>query len=85
MDPIADGADAELYGALNAAYGGALEYGGTITNVNTLALEEMADAAARDPHVRDVDELGERHGESVAQRGAARRRATGLALPALMR
>jgi Zn-dependent M28 family amino/carboxypeptidase len=46
MDPIADGADAGLYEALNAAYGGALEYNGTITNVNTLALEEMADAAA---------------------------------------
>lgn len=46
MDPIADGADADLYEALNAAYGGALEYNGTITNVNTLALEEMADAAA---------------------------------------
>ena len=46
MDPITDGADAELYEALNEAYDGALEYGGTITNINTLALEEMADAAA---------------------------------------
>ena len=46
MDPIADGADADLYEALNAAYGGELEYNGVITNVNTLALEEMADAAA---------------------------------------
>ena len=46
MDPIADGADADLYEALNAAYAGALEYNGVITNVNTLALEEMADAAA---------------------------------------
>ena len=46
MDPIADGADADLYEALNEAYDGALEYDGTITNVNTLALEEMADAAA---------------------------------------
>ena len=46
MDPIADGADADLYEALNAAYDGALEYNGVITNVNTLALEEMADAAA---------------------------------------
>jgi len=46
MDPIGDGADAELYEALNAAYGGALEYAGVISNVNTLALEEMSDAAA---------------------------------------
>ena len=46
MDPIGDGADAALYTALNAAYGGALEYGGTITNINTIALEQMSDAAA---------------------------------------
>jgi Zn-dependent M28 family amino/carboxypeptidase len=46
MDPIDDGADADLYEALNEVYGGALEYNGVITNVNTLALEEMADAAA---------------------------------------
>ena len=46
MDPIADGADAGLYEALNEAYDGALEYNGIITNVNTLALGEMADAAA---------------------------------------
>jgi Zn-dependent M28 family amino/carboxypeptidase len=46
MDPIADGADADLYVALNEAYGGALEWNGVITNINTLALEEMADAAA---------------------------------------
>jgi Peptidase family M28 len=46
MDPIADGADAGLYEALNAAYGGALEYNGVITNINTVALEEMSDAVA---------------------------------------
>ena len=46
LDPIGDGADAALYAALNAAYGGALEYNGVITNVNTQALEEMADAVA---------------------------------------
>lgn len=51
MDPIGDGADAALYEALNEVYDGALEYTDdanvtTITNVNTLALEEMADAAA---------------------------------------
>jgi Zn-dependent M28 family amino/carboxypeptidase len=46
MDPIGDGADAELYEALNAAYGGALLYEGQITNVNTVALDEMADAVA---------------------------------------
>lgn len=48
MDPIGDGADAELYEALNEAYDGALEYGpdDTITNVNQTGLEEMADAAA---------------------------------------
>ena len=45
LDPIGDGADAGLYEALNDAYGGALEYNGTISNVNTLALEEMSDAA----------------------------------------
>ena len=46
MDPIGDGADAGLYEALNAAYGGALEYEGVITNINTTALDEMADATA---------------------------------------
>ncbi len=46
MDPIGDGADAGLYKALNAAYGGALEYNGVITNINTQALDEMADATA---------------------------------------
>jgi Zn-dependent M28 family amino/carboxypeptidase len=46
MDPIGDGADAGLYEALNAAYGGALLYEGQITNINTVALEEMADAVA---------------------------------------
>ena len=46
MDPIGDGADAALYEALNDAYGGALEYGGTITNINQIALEEMSDAVA---------------------------------------
>ncbi|MDR6906921.1 Zn-dependent M28 family amino/carboxypeptidase [Agromyces sp. 3263] len=46
MDPIGDGADAGLYAALNDAYDGALEYEGVISNVNTLALEQMADAAA---------------------------------------
>ena len=46
LDPIGDGADAGLYEALNEAYGGALEYNGVISNVNTLALEEMSDAVA---------------------------------------
>jgi Zn-dependent M28 family amino/carboxypeptidase len=46
MDPIADGADAGLYQALNEAYEGALEYEGVITNINTFALEQMADAVA---------------------------------------
>jgi len=46
LDPVADGADADLYEALNDAYGGALEYGGVISNVNTAALEEMSDAVA---------------------------------------
>lgn len=46
MDPIADDADAELYTALNAAYGGALEYNGVISNINTLAFEQMTDAVA---------------------------------------
>jgi Zn-dependent M28 family amino/carboxypeptidase len=46
LDPIADGADADLYEALNEAYGGALEFNGVISNVNTLALEEMSDAVA---------------------------------------
>ena len=46
LTPVADGADAGLYAALNAAYGGALMYNGVISNVNTLALEEMSDAAA---------------------------------------
>ena len=46
LDPIGDGADAGLYEALNNAYDGALEYNGTISNVNTTALEEMSDAVA---------------------------------------
>jgi Zn-dependent M28 family amino/carboxypeptidase len=46
LDPIADGADAGLYEALNEAYDGALEYNGTISNINTKALEEMSDAVA---------------------------------------
>ncbi|HEU4540437.1 MAG TPA: M28 family peptidase [Jiangellaceae bacterium] len=46
LDPIGDGADAGLYEALNDAYDGALEYNGVISNVNTTALEEMADAVA---------------------------------------
>ncbi|MET0713893.1 MAG: M20/M25/M40 family metallo-hydrolase [Mycetocola sp.] len=46
LDPIGDGADADLYQALNDAYDGALEYNGTISNVNTTALEEMSDAVA---------------------------------------
>ena len=35
-----------LYEALNDAYDGALEFNGVISNVNTLALEEMSDAVA---------------------------------------
>ncbi|HEX6576906.1 MAG TPA: M20/M25/M40 family metallo-hydrolase [Jiangellaceae bacterium] len=46
LDPVSDGADADLYEALNEAYDGALEYNGVISNVNTLALEEMSDAVA---------------------------------------
>jgi Zn-dependent M28 family amino/carboxypeptidase len=46
LDPIGDGADAGLYEALNEAYDGALEYNGVISNVNTVALEEMSDAVA---------------------------------------
>jgi Zn-dependent M28 family amino/carboxypeptidase len=46
LDPIGDGADAGLYEALNDAYDGALEFNGVISNVNTLALEEMSDAVA---------------------------------------
>jgi Zn-dependent M28 family amino/carboxypeptidase len=46
LDPIADGADADLYEALNEAYDGALEYNGVISNVNTTVLEEMSDAVA---------------------------------------
>ncbi len=46
LDPIGDGADAGLYEALNDAYDGALEYNGTISNINTKALEEMSDAVA---------------------------------------
>ena len=46
LDPVGAGADADLYEALNEAYGGALEYMGVISNVNTLALEEMSDAVA---------------------------------------
>jgi Zn-dependent M28 family amino/carboxypeptidase len=46
LDPVADGADADTYAALNAAYQGALEVDGTISNLNKKALREMSDAAA---------------------------------------
>ena len=46
LDPIGDGADARLYRALNRAYGGALEWQRTITNIHQRALGEMSDAAA---------------------------------------
>ena len=46
LDPIGDGADAGLYEALNDAYGGALEWKGTITNINQKGLGDMADAIA---------------------------------------
>src|SRR5919112_3303509 len=46
LDPVSDGADAQTYTALNAAYEGALEVDGTISNLNTLALDEMSDAVA---------------------------------------
>jgi Zn-dependent M28 family amino/carboxypeptidase len=46
LDPIADGADADLYEALNDAYTGALEWDGTISNVNQTGLEEMSNAMA---------------------------------------
>jgi Zn-dependent M28 family amino/carboxypeptidase len=46
LDPVADGADAQTYTALNTAYGGALEVDGTISNLNTQALDEMSDAVA---------------------------------------
>jgi Zn-dependent M28 family amino/carboxypeptidase len=46
LEPIGDGADAGLYQALNAAYDGALEYNGNISNVNATVLEEMSDAVA---------------------------------------
>lgn len=46
LNPVSDGADADLYEALNDAYDGALLYNGVISNVNTVALGEMADAVA---------------------------------------
>jgi Zn-dependent M28 family amino/carboxypeptidase len=46
LDPIGDGADAQAYTALNAAYGGALKVDSNISNLNTQALDEMSDAVA---------------------------------------
>lgn len=46
LTPVADGADADLYEALNESYDGALEWNGVITNINTLAFDEMSDAVA---------------------------------------
>jgi Zn-dependent M28 family amino/carboxypeptidase len=46
LDPIGDGANAQIYTDLNAAYEGALEVDGTISNLNTRALDEMSDAVA---------------------------------------
>lgn len=46
LDPVADGADAETYEDLSAAYAGALVVDDTISNLNTKALDEMSDAVA---------------------------------------
>jgi Zn-dependent M28 family amino/carboxypeptidase len=47
LDPIGDGADPpQTYTDLNAAYNGALEVDGVISNLNTLALDQMSDAVA---------------------------------------
>ena len=46
LDPVGDGADADLYAAINESYDGALEWNGEISNINTLALDEMSDAVA---------------------------------------
>ena len=46
LDPIGDGADEPIYTGLNAAYEGALEVDGVISNLNTLALDQMSDAVA---------------------------------------
>ena len=46
LTPVADGADAETYEDLSDAYAGALVVDGTISNLNTQALDEMSDAVA---------------------------------------
>ena len=46
LDPIGDGADAQTYTDLNAAYDGALEVDSKISNLNAQALDEMSDAVA---------------------------------------
>ena len=46
LTPVADGADAETYEDLSDAYPGALVVDGTISNLNTQALDEMSDAVA---------------------------------------
>jgi hypothetical protein len=46
LDSIGDGADAQTYTDLNAAYDGALEVDSKISNLNTQALDEMSDAVA---------------------------------------
>ena len=46
LTPVADGADAETYEDLSDAYAGALIVDGTISNLNTQALDEMSDAVA---------------------------------------
>ena len=46
LDQIGDGADADLYEAINESYDGALEWNGVISNIDTLALDEMSDAVA---------------------------------------
>jgi Zn-dependent M28 family amino/carboxypeptidase len=43
LTPVADGADAETYEDLSAAYAGALIVDGTISNLNTQALDEMSE------------------------------------------
>jgi Zn-dependent M28 family amino/carboxypeptidase len=46
LTPVADGADRQLYRAIDRAYNRALTWQGTISNVNQTVLGEMSDAAA---------------------------------------
>ena len=83
LDPIADGADAGLYEALNDAYDGALEYNGVISNINTLPSGDVRRGGPRGAALRHVHQLGQRYRQGLRAGGGGERRPARRALQAL--